>query len=1829
MVIKIIAMGFVLDEGSYLRDGWNCLDCFTVVMAYVSVVAPSNFTAVRAIRALRPLRTVNHVKGMKVLVTTLIGSLPLLLDVFALCALSFFLFGIIAVQLCGTADLAGAYDVPTPSGGLLLANVTYSVPDDQAERMCSGPLSADLDWYVVNGTATPDVGSGYDGRVCPSGMYCTDYGNPQYGLESYDNILWAWLTIFQHITLSGWTGVMYAVMDALSPWVWIFYVVLVSFCAFFLVNLTPAVLAVNMTFDKLKIAMEELAEAERRRKLSSVGSNVLKRLARSPMLRVWEHMSVSDDDDAGSDGAPSCLRKLRRAAWAVAVSRELEIISVILIVINTVAMCLVWFRMPTSVERVTNIINGVLTLCFVAELVIKLVGFGVVRYFRDGMNQFDFLVVVISVAEFLLDVIPTVGGVGPLSVLRAFRLLRIFRLARTWEALNAVIVGMMRSLRASIMLVLLLVMFLFISALAGMQLFGFKFVFCDYVDGARPVCPLGLRVWGDCPEHFHCYLPCTAEEYGSWIPAPGSLYKGQAYCERFCATLEAAEAADATATAEAVVAGGGCEYLGMVGESDVPRANFDDLYHGLCTVFQLLTGENWNDIMFNAMRTVSDWTALYFIVVILIGNYLALSGTACASGCSFEVRFPTYLLSPPPQLNLFVAILVDNLDARAYHSDSSHGSGKVAPMRFLGGVFRKPSRRSLAATAAAAAAKAPKVSRLNDPLDPEAKLDWLLDVRTSLANRCRQLVGHLQMANVSRRSDAGGAGAEVAEVAGAPPTFHHAAAGADDGHESLALPLVADGQRGGSHTSGSGPVAEAAVVGLSVDAGDRGDGGLQDEADLGDEDGAPSAPPSPRAASQNRYRDRNLDHRDDRGHDRDRARDQERGRIRGPLPRYASLQSDSQASTWADGRGDGQSGAGTQQRSASDSGCVSLTLHPAGPGPGLGQPHWAGAAVAGMAECSGSVPLGAAPLPLSSLSCAAVAVDGLAADEGPGLATERGVKPELIGFAGGGDGAALAAAEADEWGGLGGPQRLSCTTLSRLQVMHSLRLPLDTPLWKQKMQGRALLMLGPDSRVRGLAARVVHYRAVEVLFVVLIAASCVALALDTPWLDPHSTLSRALQTLDVIFVCAFAVEAVLKITTYGFAFTGKHAYLRNGWNLLDFFVVVTGAALLILQAVGYDPRNLMVLRVLRALRALRALRFVSHFEGLRLVAHALVAVLPSVLHVALLCLLFYLIFAILAVNLFKGQLYNCVDADTGERLDPYYLLPPGETMTRQWCEAGAATINASVYYTSRNVSMRPYNISTMWVNPTANFDNVAIAMLSLFQVSTISLWLDIAYTAVDATGVDKQPIRNHRPAVLLFFITFVIVCTFFMLNLFVGVTLDKFTELQAERDRPGIPLTQQQQDWVECQRLLLQVKPQLKPARPAHKARAVLYDITMSKYFDGLVLSVVVINVAFMAMVHANMSDAWKAVMSISNAVFTAIFAVEAALKLTAFGPRSYLRDGWHLLDGFVVLVSTASVVLDFSDTRNISFMPVLRVLRVVRVLRLIRSAAGLQKLMRTLIASLPALANVGSVLLLFLFIYAVIGINLFGGIKRGEYLSDYANFDSFGSAMLLLFRMVTGESWDGIMMDCMITKDCVLLKADATSPSTGAALAAGSYFDPGDPALWGVPQELLDPQCAVSTWAAVVYFPSFVLLCTLILLQLVIAVLLDNLTRASEAAELPVTNAALESFVEAWSEVDGAATGYIHASRLVGVVVGTQPPLGMRGVRNARGEAQRRLFQLDIPLHAGNRVSFMAVLHALAGSVCGAPLPDVAEEHVYRLLRRRLPSAAPQEHYTAVNVRL
>jgi len=121
-----------------------------------------------------------------------------------------------------------------------------------------------------------------------------------------------------------------------------------------------------------------------------------------------------------------------------------------------------------------------------------------------------------------------------------------------------------------------------------------------------------------------------------------------------------------------------------------------------------------------------------------------------------------------------------------------------------------------------------------------------------------------------------------------------------------------------------------------------------------------------------------------------------------------------------------------------------------------------------------------------------------------------------------------------------------------------------------------------------------------------------------------------------------------------------------------------------------------------------------------------------------------------------------------------------------------------------------------------------------------------------------------------------------------------------------------------------------------------------------------------------------------------------------------YFTVPWNLFDFLLVLASIFGILMeDIMIDLPISptLLRVVRVFRIGRILRLIKAAKGIRKLLFALVVSLPALFNIGALLALLLFVYAILGMSLFGHVKKQGALSDMVNFETFSSSMQLLFR--------------------------------------------------------------------------------------------------------------------------------------------------------------------------------------------------------------------------------
>ncbi len=305
--------------------------------------------------------------------------------------------------------------------------------------------------------------------------------------------------------------------------------------------------------------------------------------------------------------------------------------------------------------------------------------------------------------------------------------------------------------------------------------------------------------------------------------------------------------------------------------------------------------------------------------------------------------------------------------------------------------------------------------------------------------------------------------------------------------------------------------------------------------------------------------------------------------------------------------------------------------------------------------------------------------------------------------------------------------------------------------------------------------------------------------------------------------------------------------------------------------------------------------------------------------------------------------------------------------------------------------------------------------MAFFVASTAAGWSDMMMLCATSSEIDYLPYPDSEASVIwiVFFIIFVIVGSFFFLNLFVGVVISTFN---IEHDKIGGNnlLTEKQKEWIDLRLLVLRSEPMRKLQAPENKFRQFLFRVQESNWFERFTTGCIIANTLVLMVKWYEQPALVDFVTEILNYIFTAIFLIEAIIKILAIAPRIYFHDGWNIFDTIIILGSVVSIFISANTSLEIKgVITILRSFRILRLLRLIKRGHSLRLIFNTFVITLHSLANIGGLLLLFIFMYAILGMILFGTVKRNGPLNDYINFENFNNAYLTLFVVATGDSWN------------------------------------------------------------------------------------------------------------------------------------------------------------------------------------------------------------------------
>uniref|UniRef100_A0A8D1BUN4 Voltage-dependent N-type calcium channel subunit alpha n=1 Tax=Sus scrofa TaxID=9823 RepID=A0A8D1BUN4_PIG len=1597
--IKIIALGFVLHKGSYLRNGWNVMD-FVVVLTGILATAGTDFDlrTLRAVRVLRPLKLVSGIPSLQVVLKSIMKAMVPLLQIGLLLFFAILMFAIIGLEFYMGKFHKACFPNST-----------------DAEPVGDFPC----------GKEAP-------ARLCEGDTECREYWpGPNFGITNFDNILFAILTVFQCITMEGWTDILYNTNDAAgNAWNWLYFIPLIIIGSFFMLNLVLGVLSGEFAKERervenrrafLKLRRQQQIERELNgylewifkagedracAELPAVLCRAAAKRSRSDLIHAEEGEDrFADLCAVGSPFARASLKsgktesssyfRRKEKMFRFFIRRLVKAQSfywavLCVVALNTLCVAMVHYHQPQRLTTALYFAEFVFLGLFLTEMSLKMYGLGPRSYFRSSFNCFDFGVVVGSIFEVVWAAIKPGTSFG-ISVLRALRLLRIFKVTKYWSSLRNLVVSLLNSMKSIISLLFLLFLFIVVFALLGMQLFGGQFNFQD----------------------------------------------------------------------------------------ETPTTNFDTFPAAILTVFQILTGEDWNAVMYHGIESQGGvskgmFSSFYFIVLTLFGNYTLL--------------------------NVFLAIAVDNLaNAQELTKDEEEmeeaANQKLALQKAKEVAEVSPMSAANISIAARQqnSAKARSVweqrasqlrlqnlrascEALYSEMDPEERLRFATsrhlrpDMKTHLD---RPLV--VEPGRDGARGPAGGKarpeGTEAAEGAD-PPRRHHrhrdkdkAPAPAPAGEQDRAEggEPGAREERPRPHRSRSKEAAGPREARSERARGPGPDGGRRHHRRGSPEEVAEREPrrhrahrhapePGKEGAAPGTKGERRARH---RGGARAGPREAESGEE--PARRHRGRHKAPPAHEEAEKEGEAEDRDQEKElrnHQPQEPHCDLEASGVMGVGPVHALPSTCLEKVEEQPEDADNQRnvsrMGSQPLDLSTTVHIPVTLTGppgettVVPSGNVDLESQAEGKKEV---------------EADD-------------------VMRSGPRPI--------VPYSSMFCLSPSNLLRRFCHYIVTMRYFEVVILVVIALSSIALAAEDP-VQTDSPRNNVLKYMDYIFTGVFTFEMVIKMIDLGLLLH-PGAYFRDLWNILD-FIVVSGA-LVAFAFSGSKGKDINTIKSLRVLRVLRPLKTIKRLPKLKAVFDCVVNSLKNVLNILIVYMLFMFIFAVIAVQLFKGKFFYCTDESKelerdcrGQYLD--YEKEEVEAQPRQW---------------------KKYDF---------HYDNVLWALLTLFTVSTGEGWPTVLKHSVDATYEEQGPSPGYRMELSIFYVVYFVVFPFFFVNIFVALIIITFQE-QGDKVMSECSLEKNERACID---FAISAKP-LTRYMPQNKQsfQYKTWTFVVSPPFEYFIMAMIALNTVVLMMKFYDAPYEYELMLKCLNVVFTSMFSMECMLKIVAFGVLNYFRDAWNVFD-FVTVLGSITDILVTEIANNFINLSFLRLFRAARLIKLLRQGYTIRILLWTFVQSFKALPYVCLLIAMLFFIYAIIGMQVFGNIALDDdtSINRHNNFRTFLQALMLLFRSATGEAWHEIMLSCLSSRACDEL-ANATE--------CGSDF-------------------------AYFYFVSFIFLCSFLMLNLFVAVIMDNFEYLTRDSSILGPHH-LDEFIRVWAEYDPAACCRIHCKDMYSLLPCIAPPVGL-----------------------------------------------------------------------------
>jgi len=449
----------------------------------------------------------------------------------------------------------------------------------------------------------------------------------------------------------------------------------------------------------------------------------------------------------------------------------------------------------------------------------------------------------------------------------------------------------------------------------------------------------------------------------------------------------------------------------------------------------------------------------------------------------------------------------------------------------------------------------------------------------------------------------------------------------------------------------------------------------------------------------------------------------------------------------------------------------------------------------------------------------------------------------------------------------------------------------------------------------------------------------------------------------------------------------RRPYMMNSWRILDLIILVAMSVDLFMEWLMPDED------VIRVGRCLRVMKIISYHHGLQYILSILGGATKPLLNVFILAASFMFIFAIVGLNMFAGMYDACNDVTVAGSVTCVGLF-----------SASSAPFGSDV----------PFMAPRVWDVPTRNFDNIGQAFICLYDVCTLDTWAPVMEHAMDITGKDLQPRLNASWWSAGYFIVVILFGSLFMLQLFVSVVINMYSQLhnsveEAEQVFED-PSAEEQFKYIRA--LVKAMTPRPEPRKPTgYYSRKIFNASRDGTPWHHFILTCTMINVLFIMCKTTEPSDLYLQLNTIQEYTFLTIFCAEIILKILALGSFvEYCRNSWNVFDLIVIFGSLILTIISELGIMVAITGKMARLLRIMRIVRVARYSRYIPAFCATLYASLMKVGNIFTLMVMLIYIYGILGMELFDKARFGEGLDSSSNFRTFRGATTVLFRAILGE---------------------------------------------------------------------------------------------------------------------------------------------------------------------------------------------------------------------------